>query len=304
MTVSVIVPTYNGEKKIMSTLKALEKQGFEDFELIVVVDGSTDNTVQLITAQLLNFQKIRVIEQENKGRAGSRNRGASEATGELLIFLDDDTRPLPDCIEIHKKHHEIHNQTIAVGHVPEDYEKANTDFQTYKAFLSRKWAEPLQKNNGLLAVDRPYLTAANFSISRQLFDKIGGFDNRLTDAEDYDFAVRACEMQIKTYFLAEAIAWHDDFLSCRTYIRRLRQYKKSHEELKKLKPGLYAKYNSYEFREIGYLKTMIYNLLSQNFWINLTDKTNFLRILPQPIRYKLYDLITTGLSVYFPERKI
>jgi GT2 family glycosyltransferase len=296
-SLSIIIPTYNGVGKILNVLQALEKQTFTDFEVIVVVDGSTDNTLQVLTGYNFSFEHFRVIEQENRGRAGSRNRGATEAEGKLLIFFDDDMRPLPDCVEWHVQHHQKYLQTIAVGDVPEDLVLMQTDFQHYKAHLSRKWTLPLQENEGIM--QNPYLTAANFSIPKSLFDQLGGFDERLTDAEDFDLAVRALRKEVPVYFLPQAIGWHDDFITCRSYIRRLRQYQKAHEQLRQLKPEFYPQHQQYQAAPKKGWKKEVYRLFSYDFWVRWVDDTGFLLILPRQFRYQLYDLITTAQAVHF-----
>lgn len=304
MLVSVIIPTYNGAKKILNTLQCLDRQIFANLEVIIIVDGSSDHTADFLKKHKFNLKHLRIIEQENRGRSGSRNRGAREATGDLLIFFDDDTRPLPNCIETHVKHHERNPQTLAVGNVPEDLSKMQTDFQRYKAYLSRKWVEPLKANNGLIASDKPFLTAANFSIPKDLFWQLDGFDENLTDAEDFDLAVRASQANLPIYFLHEAIAWHDDFITCRSYIQRQRQYRAAHQKLRVLKPELYQDLSQYIFNEAKGLEYLLYNILSHRFWVQLIDRTVLLQLLPRFIRYRLYAVIITGLSVYFPNRSV
>ncbi len=289
---------------MQNTIRALEQQTFKDFQLIIVVDGSLDNTVEAIQEKDFNFSNFRIIEQENRGRSGSRNRGAKEATGDLLIFFDDDTRPLPDCVQYHIKHQQQYPQTLAVGNVPEDFAKMKTDFQLYKAYLSRKWVEPLKVNNGLIPSDKPFVTAANFSISKDLFWQLGGFDENLTDAEDFDLAVRATQQNVPIYFLHEATAWHDDFITCRSYIQRQRQYRVANQKLRVLKPLVYQNQSQYVFNEVQGLKRFVYSSLSHRIWVYLIDNTCVFRLLSQSIRYRLYAAIITGLSVYFPTRSV
>ncbi len=302
--VSVIIPTYNGEKKILNILKALENQTYKEFEVIVVVDGSTDHTIKILNNNTFNFKSLRIIEQKNKGRAEVRNRGAKEANADLLIFFDDDTRPKPDCVQIHIQHHKIKPMSIAVGHVPEDLSMAKTDFQKYKCYLTGKWTYSWSGREIQIPFDKPYLTAANFSIPKILFEKLNGFDRNLNDSEDFDLAVRASELKIPAFFLYNAIAYHDDFLTCRSYIKRLRQYKFSHERLKVLKPELYNRFNQYEYNKIGIGKKVIYSMFTYKLWVDLIDSTIFFHILPKKIRFKLYDIITTGFVEYFRNRNL
>ena len=89
--VSVIVPVYNSEEYIASTLESIINQDFNSFELIVIDDGSTDGSLEIINAKLANsIVDHKIIHQENSGVSSARNRGIEEATGEYIIFIDAD----------------------------------------------------------------------------------------------------------------------------------------------------------------------------------------------------------------------
>ena len=83
---SVIIPTYNEEKDILNCLESLKNQSYKNMEILVIDDGSTDNTRKLVR----KFQKIKLIEGEHRGPGFSRNLGAKKAKGEILIFVDAD----------------------------------------------------------------------------------------------------------------------------------------------------------------------------------------------------------------------
>jgi glycosyltransferase involved in cell wall biosynthesis len=86
--VSIIVPLYNKEKTVSRTIESILKQTFQDWRLIVVDDGSTDNGVEVV--KQFQDERIRVISQENRGPGAARNRGIKEATCEYVAFLDAD----------------------------------------------------------------------------------------------------------------------------------------------------------------------------------------------------------------------
>jgi glycosyltransferase involved in cell wall biosynthesis len=302
--ISVIVPSYNGAKKLPNILGALAQQTFANFEIIVVLDGSTDNSEKILNETIFGLKNLKIIKQSNGGRSVSRNRGAKEASGDLLIFFDDDMRPIPECVALHLHHQQTHFNTILVGNQLEDFAVLQSDFQQFKAHLSRKWGNNLPQKVAVIDPTKPFITAANFSIPKTLFFQLNGFDERLTDAEDFDLAVKASLAHIPIYYNAQAIGWHDDFITCRSYILRLKQYQKAQARLKELKPEIYQTFNQYDFNEIGGFKKIIYFIFAQSFWVQSIDKFNWLKLLPQAIRYKIYDLITTGLAVYFPNKKI
>lgn len=98
--VSIIVPAYNVEKYIKRTLDSIINQNFRNFELIVVNDGSTDNTRQIIEEILLNSNiSHNIINKENEGVSIARNTGIKSAKGDYIFFLDGDDYIKEDCIE-------------------------------------------------------------------------------------------------------------------------------------------------------------------------------------------------------------
>ncbi|ANE52451.1 glycosyltransferase family 2 protein [Flavisolibacter tropicus] len=301
MTVSVIIPTYNGGHKLPKLLKALEHQTFKGFELLIVVDGSTDSTIEVLK-NLQSTLPFTVIEQTNKGRAAVRNNGAKAAKGQLLIFFDDDMMPLDDCVEKHFYHHQQHPVSILTGGLQEPIDKNTPDFSIYKSFLSKKWTDQLESiKDGLLKPESIFLTAANFSISRQTFLAIGGFDEQLFDAEDFDLAVRAAKAGVYLYFKPNVFAWHHDIINCSTYIRRQRQYTMSHQKLVELKPWLKKEDFIRPLQKPEGFKRWVFLLFCFRSWIKASDK-GLLRFLPKKVRYRVYDLIVTANGVFFPEK--
>jgi glycosyltransferase involved in cell wall biosynthesis len=88
--VSVIIPTYNGKHKVANLLDSLATQTYDNFEIIVSIDGSSDDTFEYLNTRISAFKNLIVLNEPNGGRAVCRNRGALKAKGELLLFLDDD----------------------------------------------------------------------------------------------------------------------------------------------------------------------------------------------------------------------
>jgi glycosyltransferase involved in cell wall biosynthesis len=294
MKVSVIIPTYNGAKKLPNILKALEKQSFKEFEGLVFVDGSTDDTIAFLKTYSSEFLHLQFFVQENRGRASVRNSGAEKATGELLIFFDDDMSPLPNCVQEHVTHHQTHTATLMSGAQIDDPKKAITPFQKYKCYLSNKWAGPLlQFKDKPLPLERLHLTAANFSIPKNIFHRLEGFDETLKDNEDLDLALRAYQKGFPVYYRHSAFAWHDDFPSCKSFIKRQKEYRVYHEYSRENKKEVFGGISRFSKEKYPFWKKMFYSFWKFNWWVTLTDK-GFLGWIPKKIQYKIYGWIVFG----------
>lgn len=108
--ISVVIPLYNKASYIEKSICSILNQTFDDYEIVIVDDGSTDNSVSIIENKFL-LNKIRIIKKENGGPSSARNRGIIEAKGEWIVFLDADDLLLPWALEhffdLIKKHQGI-----------------------------------------------------------------------------------------------------------------------------------------------------------------------------------------------------
>jgi glycosyltransferase involved in cell wall biosynthesis len=101
--ISIIIPLYNAEKTISKTLASLEKQTYQDFEVIIVNDGSLDNSEQIVANYLQktdNNHSYFFLNQKNQGAPAARNRGFKEAKGDFLLFCDSDAILANQALEI------------------------------------------------------------------------------------------------------------------------------------------------------------------------------------------------------------
>jgi glycosyltransferase involved in cell wall biosynthesis len=300
LKVSIVIPSFNGAHRLPNIIKALQNQSIKGFEICVVVDGSSDNSMDVLN-EIKEKHQIQVTYQNNSGRAKTRNTGAKQVTGDLLIFYDDDTRPCEDSIARHIDFHLKLSNAIYGGNQLEDLEVLKTDIQFYKAHLSRKWTAKYQSGLNQLNGKNLFLTAANMSIPKTLFELLGGFNEKLTDAEDYELAVRAYEKGIPIYFDKSNIAWHDDLITCKSYIKRQRQYNAMTDPLNALLPSKYRR-NHKSRQKLPFFKYLVYAFFATKYWPNWID-TDRLTFLPQSLRYKIYDFVITSLGQYFPEKK-
>lgn len=98
MKISIIIPVYNLEDYIATTLKSCREQSYSDFEVIIVDDGSTDSSSERIRPYL-DDHRFRYFRQKNAGVSAARNKGIEESTGEFITFLDGDDTLAPDTLE-------------------------------------------------------------------------------------------------------------------------------------------------------------------------------------------------------------
>ena len=96
--ISVIIPLYNKEPIIERSLQSVLSQDYDDFEVVVVNDGSTDRSADIVRS--INDPRIRLIEQENGGPSKARNTGTKNAKGEWILFLDADDELLPGAMRM------------------------------------------------------------------------------------------------------------------------------------------------------------------------------------------------------------
>ena len=100
MLVSVVIPAYNASNVISTALESLKNQTYKNIEILVVLDGCTDNTLEVCKTFQLKDNRIKIIEQENQGTYAARYNGIKNATGEYIMFLDSDDYLTQNSIEI------------------------------------------------------------------------------------------------------------------------------------------------------------------------------------------------------------
>lgn len=300
MSISVIIPTYNGAHKIMTLLANLEAQTVVPDELIIVIDGSTDNTEALLRSRAFSLPNVSIIVQANGGRAKVRNTGAAAAKGDILVFFDDDMRPMANCLQLHVQHHKYISNSILTGAQIDEDGSCLPDIRRYKAYLTRKWSRSVTPSMGQpLKQEQLFITAAHCSMPKTIFDQLNGFDERLLDAEDYDLALRAHEQKIPVFYNEQIIAWHQDLIDCASYIKRMRQYAAAQKILASLHPEVE---NKYIFVQPSGLKAFFFSFFCFRFWMISIDKQVWKYILPKSFRYRLYDWVLTANGTFYPHK--
>lgn len=179
--VSIIIPVYNREEFIQEAVDSALTQTWDEKEIIVVDDGSTDNTSQL----LQSFgNKIRTIRQNNQGLSAARNTGIEAAKGDYLAFLDSDDLLNPNCLELQIRNL-ILKPDIGISYCWWRYIDKNGQYLPEIG----NYCERGNLLSQLIMTNRfPPLSAV---IRRHLIDQIGNFDGFLSPTEDWDLWLRA-----------------------------------------------------------------------------------------------------------------
>lgn len=299
MTCSVIIPTYNGAKKVITLIDSLENQTIKDFQIIVVIDGSTDNTVELLKSSKFESLDLKIIEQENMGRAAVRNRGALAASTELLIFFDDDMFLEKDCIAQHLEHHLVYKESILTGITRTNkFAYPDNDFYKYRYSIEETWQKPFAGESKPITFKNFSFTSGNLSLSKKLFEQLNGFDERLNDSEDLDFCIRALIKKTPVFVNHNILTWHCDYINIGNYIKRQKEYLTALAKLAVYHPE-YLAYRPDGFSRAikketpWYLKLFIYN----SIWERLLKSDFFLNLVSEKVRYKIYNMLIYSSSI-------
>jgi len=213
---SVIIPTHNRIDKLEDTIEGLRRQTIlsNDYEVVVVDDGST-SPVKL--EHKYRNPECTVVRLEGMERSAARNAGAASATGRILVFIDDDISVGSGFLLSHLRAHEEWPGVIAVGSVllPDNFLVT-----PYGRFRQKLEQNGIPHQRGLQAT-RNLCTAANMSISRDIFQSLGGFDRDLKSGEDQDMALRHTAHGGRIAYIPEAEAFHNDnAVDFKSYCRR------------------------------------------------------------------------------------
>ncbi|MER3492124.1 MAG: glycosyl transferase family A [Mastigocladus sp. ERB_26_2] len=183
--ISVIIPTYNSEKTIRHTIESVLQQTFSDFELIIINDGSTDSSLEVIS----QFQdsRIKVFSFDNAGGNVSRNRGLKQATGEFVSFLDADDLWTPDKLELQLNALKA-NPQAAVAYSWTDYIDEQGKFLLSGTHITAHGNVYEQ-----LLISNFLENGSNPLIRREVLVELGGFDEELTAAQDWDMWLRLAQ---------------------------------------------------------------------------------------------------------------
>jgi len=208
LIVSVIIPTHNRSASLRRALDALHSQTYpiELIEVIVVADSCIDDTLAMLQDYKAPF-KVQVIEVNCRSASIARNTGAASATGQLLLFLDDDIEALPPLVESHARAHRERPGSAVMGPYPPKLHGGTTLFEVeVRSWWEDKFYQMSQPGHRFTYLD---LVSGNLSLDAELFARLDGFDSTFGNAqEDYEFGIRLLKADVPFVLAVEAVGYH------------------------------------------------------------------------------------------------
>lgn len=199
--ISVVIPLYNKEDSIKETVNSVLNQSFLDFELLIVNDGSTDNSIAILDE--FDDKRIQIVSIPNGGVSNARNIGVKEAKGEFIYFLDADDLMRQECLKIfsdlldkyENEHVFVTNYKVSDGLNEYSKTRINSNIQLFRNSLKAYWNKRIHPRTGSIL------------IRKKCFDEIGFFDVRISIYEDLDFLIRLFK-KYKTVYTNQVVFVH------------------------------------------------------------------------------------------------
>jgi glycosyltransferase involved in cell wall biosynthesis len=196
--ISVVIPAYNAERYIGEAIESVLAQTYSPLELIVVDDGSTDRTADVARA----YAEATVIVQENGGPSAARNRGAAAATGEFLAFHDSDDAMTPDKLAVQASHLTANPEA---GCVLAEQELLVEPGAELPFWVEGSKVETLMPPRPPELEGEPLVHPMTMVVRREAFGRVGGFDESMRAAEDFDWMLRASEEGVEIVRISDVL---------------------------------------------------------------------------------------------------
>ncbi|MEM9217431.1 MAG: glycosyltransferase [Cyanobacteria bacterium P01_F01_bin.150] len=180
--ISVIIPVYNGERTVLETVQSILKQTFTNFELIIINDGSSDRTLELL--EIVDDPRVRILSYENGGLPVARNRGIEQAQGQYITFIDADDLWTPT---------KLSDQLTALQNNPDAglaYSWTLTMDDKTGALHPGKFVSFDGDVYGQMLLSNFIASGSNAMLTAEAVRSVGDFDATLTSCEDWDYWLR------------------------------------------------------------------------------------------------------------------
>lgn len=282
--ISVVIPLYNKEKSIASTLRTVLNQTFSDYEIVIVNDGSTDGSVEEI--EKVQDDRIRLVHQPNAGVSAARNRGIEEAKGELIAFLDADDEWKPEYLATQ---YQLSLKYPECSVFACNYESRDVMGRVTPTLIHRL---PFVEEDGILtnyfevaSCSHPPICSISIMVKKQAIQAIGGFPMGIKSGEDlltwarlaYKYKIAFSRRICACYILPDKLG---------------NQSRDSHiKDIKQVPDFIGGEIDSFYKRSSGKLKKDIREYLS--FWYKMRASINL------SLDYRYPALLCSCRSLYY-----
>lgn len=230
-TLTIVIPTYGRRSALFDTLASLETmEGRESTEIVVVDDGSPDDTWRFLESWMSPKDGRRAFRQENAGVLAARNRGSLEASAPVILFMDDDIEPPADLVVRYTALMELHSDSWISGPYRLPEFAPETPFEQFLEQTLQEWdaaypEHPTRDGNQPLG--------GNLCVRREEFRAIGGFDESLRmGGEELDLVLRARGRGIHLrYDPSVGVIHHESHRTLESFVARKRRYSAASLEL-------------------------------------------------------------------------
>ncbi|MBU7583568.1 MAG: glycosyltransferase family 2 protein [Nostoc sp. TH1S01] len=182
--VSVVIPAYNAAQFLPDAIASVQQQTFADWELLIVNDGSTDDTIEVIREYQKNSDRIHLINQPNQGVSTARNHGVENSQGQIIAFLDADDQWYPDKLSQHLTHLQS-NPRLGVS-----FAQVEILNQTSEPTGQISSSRLTQLKPEYFLSENPTTTTSNWVIRKEVFTQVGGFSPEMSYSEDLEWLLR------------------------------------------------------------------------------------------------------------------
>lgn len=282
--ISVVIPLYNKEKSIASTLRTVLNQTFSDYEIVIVNDGSTDGSVEEI--EKVQDDRIRLVHQPNAGVSAARNRGIEEAKGDLIAFLDADDEWKPEYLATQ---YHLFQKYPECSVFACNYEFRDVMGRVTPTLIHRL---PFVEEDGILtnyfevaSCSNPPICSISIMVKKQAIQAIGGFPMGIKSGEDlltwarlaYKYKIAFSRRICACYILPDKLG---------------NQSRDSHiKDIKQVPDFIGGEIDSFYKRSSGKLKKDIREYLS--FWYKMRASINL------SLDYRYPALLCSCRSLYY-----
>lgn len=177
--VSVVIPAYNSETTIKQSIESVFNQTIKDFEIIVIDDGSTDETSLILKS--IADDRLKVFRQSNSGVSSARNKGINKAKGRFIAFLDSDDYWLPNKLEIQLNYFQKDQNLDLISTSAIFCTKYKLKYKNSERKKGRTFKRLLKGN---------HILTSSCMVKRDLLENYSGFDSSITLGEDWEFWLR------------------------------------------------------------------------------------------------------------------